>query len=482
MGLRYEFATLLRETKGKTGHLVDPWRDAEVTPGPILAKNPSLKAFAPRVSLTWSPDTSTILSTGFGIYYDQLLRYALMARDTDRPFYIQPVRTNFDATSYFPDPIAATAGLPGDVRGLDYWNTTIPTIFRYNFGIQRSFPGGWRVQSTYVGARGNHIYRGYESNLYPLPIVRADGTLFFPDDCDDPAFKDPANPRSPSAFCRPGASHGINPAFSSGILVTNSDAQSFYNALLLSANKNLSYGLSLQASYTFSKSIDDASSTGDNPQYPYQRTLNRGLSDFDTRHRLVLSYFYNLPFGKGQSWVPSGIPAKILGGWRLGGIFSARTGTPFTATVSVRNPGYLFAADQPSLVPGQSANPISGLSLGCSGIEAGRELRAPDLYFDPCVFQVPASGTIGNVGRNTLTSPTVLNLDVSLQRDFLLDSRRRLQFRAEFFNLPNHTTFGKPSSGVFTGIYPGRLNPSAGRISSTSTAARQVQLALRFSF
>ncbi|MCZ6489613.1 MAG: TonB-dependent receptor, partial [Acidobacteria bacterium] len=257
MGLRYEFATMLRDIEGRTGHLADPWHDTEVTVGPLLAGNPSLKAFSPRLSITWSPDTNTVLSAGFGIYYDQLLKHNLARRDTAAPFDIRRVRTNFVASSFFPNPESATVGLPGEVRGLEYRNTTIPTVLRYNFAIQRSVPGGWRMRATYVGARGNHLYRGYEANLYPIPIVRADGKLFFPDDCNDPVYDDPD--RSPTPFCQPGASKGINPAFSSGILTSNSDAQSFYNALQLSANKSLSGGLSLQASYTYSKSVDDAS-------------------------------------------------------------------------------------------------------------------------------------------------------------------------------------------------------------------------------
>jgi hypothetical protein len=482
LGLRYEFATLPKDTQGRTGYLADPWTDTEVTPGPMLSKNPALRAFAPRLSVTWSPDSDTVLNAGFGMYHDQWLRHSIQGRDADRPFFIQPIRTNFDASAYFPDATAATAGLPGRARVLEYWNTNIPTVLRYNLGVQRSLGAGWRVQVAYVGARGNHLLRGYEANLYPMPIVRPDGTLLFPDDCSDPIYQDPTSGRTPDAWCRSGASKGINPAFS-GIITTNSDAQSFYNTMQLSANKSLSRGLSMQASYTLSKSVDDASGTQEAvPQYPYQRTLTRGLSDFDIRHRLVLSYFYSLPFGRGQSWASNGVLAQVLGGWRLGGIFSVRTGTPFTVVSNVRTPGYLFAANQPSLIAGSSNNPTSGASAGCAAVDAGSELRAPQLYFDPCAFQVPEPGTIGTVGRNTLIAPTILNVDVSLQREFLLDSHRRLQFRGEFFNLPNRANFGEPSAAVFTGVYPGRFNPSAGRISSTNTTSRQVQFAVRLSF
>jgi hypothetical protein len=114
--------------------------------------------------------------------------------------------------------------------------------------------------------------------------------------------------------------------------------------------------------------------------------------------------------------------------------------------------------------------------------EPGEKLGGPDLYFDPCSFGVPASGMMGALGRNTLTSGRVFSLDLSLQRDFALGSEKRLQFRAEMFNIPNHANFGRPSNGVFTGTFPGRLNPTAGRITSTNTTSRQVQFALRLSF
>jgi hypothetical protein len=150
--------------------------------------------------------------------------------------------------------------------------------------------------------------------------------------------------------------------------------------------------------------------------------------------------------------------------------------------VSVRDPAYLFAATQPNLVSGASNNPISGISAGCGSVAAGRELGGPDLYFDPCSFAVPLPGTIGNAGRNTLLAPRVFNMDVSVQREFVVDSKRRLQFRAEVFNVPNRVNFGKALSGVYSGTFPGRLNPTAGRISSTITTSRQIQFALRFSF
>jgi hypothetical protein len=150
----------------------------------------------------------------------------------------------------------------------------------------------------------------------------------------------------------------------------------------------------------------------------------------------------------------------------------------------LRNKGYLFEALRPNLAAGANNNPVEGASLGCGQIQPGQKLEAPDLYFDPCAFSAPAPGTPGNLGRNTLISPAVFNMDVSLQREFLLDSKRRLQFRADLFNVPNRTNFNKNIGNsiiVFSGENASRTT-TAGRIGSTATTSRQIQFALRLSF
>ena len=183
--------------------------------------------------------------------------------------------------------------------------------------------------------------------------------------------------------------------------------------------------------------------------------------------------------------------AHVLGGWRVGGIVSYRTGVPFSPSVSIRNQKYLFSPSRPNL-RATTNNPTAGVSSGCGPIQSsgktlipsGAELGTPELYFDPCAFSAPAPGTLGNAGRNTMISANVLSMDISLQRDFLLDSKRRLQFRGEIFNFPNHTNFNPPSGGgtiVLSGETP-TYTSRAGRISQTNTTARQIQFALRLSF
>ena len=464
-GLRYEFATLVNDILGRGAFLADPFRDPEVRLGPYLERNPSPRIPAPRLGVVWSPweGRDTVLRAGFGVYYDQFLAYALNARKASAPFFQKVVRTNFDSSADFPNAVTAAGDFPAQAQVMDFRHTVAPSVLRYSFELQQPLPGGWQLSGAYVGARGDHLLRSYEVNLIPFPILRADGSLCFPPD----AAVNPGTPDCPAVPTRDAGP--VNPALGS-VTIMSSDAQSFYNSFRLSVSKSVGSGLSLRSSYTYSKSVDDASNhTRPTIQYGFRRTLDRGLSDFDIRHRLAVNYFYSFPFGRGRRWGTSGVLNQLFGGWRVGGIVSFRTGTPFTPGLRVRTPGYLFAADRPNLLPGRSQNPVLG---------------GPDRYFDSSVYVVPEPGTLGNAGRNTLTAPSVFDTDVSLQREFLLDAKRRLQFRAEIFNLLNHPNFSSPSGGgavVFSGA-TGRPNPTAGRITQTNSTARQIQFALRFSF
>ncbi len=459
-GIRYEFGTLVHEVQGKTSFIRDILHDSTAQVGPILPRNPMLNNIAPRLGITWAPSGSrtTRLSAGGGIYYDDILEYAMHQTRASVPYFLIKNRTNFDSSSIFPDAIAGVADRPYRLQVLDYNGFTNPYVIRYNAGWQQQFRSGWRVQASFVGARGNHLIRTTESNLFPVPVVSSNDSLFFPSN-----------------------SGPLNPNFSSIQLLT-SDVQSFYNSLQLSVAKTIGTKLSVQGSYTLSKSVDDSSNNnppmGDSApaQYSLLRTLDRGLSDYDVRHRVVINYFYALP--------AADLAAGIFRGWRIGGILNFRTGVPFTVQSNVRTPGYLFDANRPNIAADRSNNPTAGNSIGCSGVAMGEELGRRDLYFDPCVFSAASPGTLGTLGRNTLVAPSVLTMDVNLQREFSIDSQRRLQFRLEFFNLPNHTNFNRvtgSSTIVFSGAAASR-NPVAGKISNTASTSRQLQFAVRLSF
>ena len=486
LGLRYEFSTLIHDLNRKSVLVADPLRDTKPKLGPFLDHNPSLRNFSPRLGISWSPGNSrnTTIRAGFGIYYDHLLPHVISAQKATAPFYKKTVRTNFNASGIdkdgkplpyaFPDAVATLKDMPLQAQVLDYYNLTTPMVLRYGFEVQQELPGGWSSRFSYVGSRGNHLFRRYEYNLYPFPQVRSDGTLFFPPACAQ-------LPSDPLCSTAADTEKGMNPAFAGGLNWGASDGQSFYNSLRIVANKRLSSGTSFQFSYTLSKSVDDSGEMG--AQYPHSRSVDRGLSGFNSRHQLNFNYFYSIPFGSGRRWLNSGVFSNLFGGWRIGGIARYRTGTPFSPGMNVRRAGYLFETQRPNLQPGQSNRPTTeGVTAGCGTIMAGEELGTPRRYFDPCIYAFPDFGTLGNAGRNTITGPSVFGTDLSLQRDFGLGGDRRLQFRMEVFNPLNHTAFRGPGgSAIFSGA-PGRINPSVGRITGTSTTSRQVQFALRLSF
>jgi TonB-dependent receptor-like protein len=465
LGLRYEFASNMIDKLNRIAFMPDPVRDPVVQLGQYFKDNPSKRNFAPRLGFSWSPRPGdrTVINGGFGIHYDEILEYVGNNRKNSLPFQTVLVNPNAElAQQYFPDPILAAGNVAGQVQIIDYLRARTPMVLRYSLSVEQKLPKGWRLQTAYVGARGNRLLRRYESNQFPQPQVLADGSLFFP-------------PNTPP----------INPVFGS-ISNISTDGQSFYNSLQITASKSVSR-FSIQSSYSYSKSVDD-NSTGNSTnfgQYALIRTSDRGPSDFDIRQRLSINYFYSLPavFGGSHFWATRAASA-VISGWRIGGIVSARTGTQFSPSVNIRYKNYLFSPSRPNLKPGQSNNPIQGTTSGCGRFAAGQKLGTPELYFDPCVFSAPPAGTLGNAGRNTIVAPRIFNMDLSLQKEFLLDKKRRLQFRAELFNFLNHTNFNAPTGGsasVLSGE-SGTYTSRAGRITQTNTTSRQIQFALRLSF
>ena len=465
-GLRYEFVGNISDLTNKKVHLMDFVRDPKVEYGEFYNGNPSLDDLAPRFGFSWSPwaGRQTLVSGGTGVHYDPLVAYVASSRRSSDPFYRISVVPNLDTSTIFPVALNGPVSGPYLVQVMDYNGMQSGVVYRYNLSVQQPLPGGLKMTAAYVGSRGNHLLRRYEANQFPVPTVDPDGSLFFPQDVSN----------SPVL--------GVNRAFGS-ITMISSDAQSFYNALQVSVNRSVGSRFTVSASYTYSKSVDDSSvgqqtNTG---QYGLDRTMDRALSDFDIRQRLVLSYFLNSPFGAGQPLMNTGAVGKVLGGWRLSGIVSMRNGAPFSVGSNVRYRGYLFQANRPNLLPSADNNPISGTSAGCGLVAAGTELGTSDQYFDPCMFSAPLAGRTGSTGRNTLIAPSIFSTDIAITRDFLLDSKRRLQFRADVFNVPNHPNFAAPSSNAFSGQLGNRTS-TAGKITRTSTTSRQLQFSLRFSF
>jgi hypothetical protein len=221
----------------------------------------------------------------------------------------------------------------------------------------------------------------------------------------------------------------------------------------------------MNASYTWSKSIDDASDVGSTfsetniPQNVYDVRAERAVSSFDHRHRFVFSYSYALPFGKGHAINLSGVTGKLTENWTLTGLGSAQSGAPFTVVIPNDNANI---GTGPAQRPDVTADPNTN---------APRDVQQ---WFDVNVFKRPAPFTFGNAGRNIVLGDNEVNIDVSLHKDISISERMRLEFRAEIFNLFNHTNFADvPGRTAFTATF--------GRYTYAQNS-RQTQFALKLLF
>ncbi len=339
---------------------------------------------------------------------------------------------------------------------------------QWNVTIQRQLGGSTALTAGYVGSRGRHLPRSIEDmNQVPasLTTTSADGHLLFP-----------TNP----ALRNGGPIPRINPSFSR-IAGTVWDDFSDYHSVVMDLNRRFSHGLFFKTAYTWSRSVDGGSNTfSDNEAtntsgaaYAFFPELQRGVSDFDITHRLVVSYSWSIPASQSLA----GATKALLAGWELGGIVLAQSGAPFTVTLQTDR-----ARTGDSRVRSSSGGqrPDYNPAPGCSpnAVNPGNPLN----YIRTECFSFPALGQLGNLGRNTLRGPGLLDVDASLFKNWpVLRDRTRLQFRVEAFNLFNRANFQAPKVKIFDGN--GNVIPNAGQLPApTQTSERQIQFALKWSW
>jgi hypothetical protein len=276
--------------------------------------------------------------------------------------------------------------------------------------------------------------------------------------CDPTNGWDPVN----QVFINGCPSDGV-PVFSS-IFAQDTIANSNYNSLQASLERRLSHGLQFEVAYTFSKSIDDASSF-ENILKPICNRCNRSLSLFDARHRVVISYLWQLPVPQYQ-----GLKGKALDGWAVSGITSFQSGFPVrilsSSDAELMNSFDFELPGKPDLIaPFHTFDP-----------------RKHGKYaFDPTAFALPAqtaSSTplqlLGNSPRTLCCGPGIDNFDISVQKLLPIGETKHLEFRAEFFNIFNHTQFLNPDGNISDGADFGRVKHTR--------EPRNIQFALKFAF
>ena len=456
------------------------------------------KNFAPRFGFSFSPSKTMglVLRGGYGIFYDRPTGALISSLRSSPPFFreqelndtsdyneLPKDRPVFPPPSFqigFDDgePFLATAADPDEefeALETQVLGTKLgtPYVQQWNFTAQMALGRNWVIDAGYVGSKGTKLMQFYNANA-PLDVdtvgvlPRAGvpggftGNYFEVDDDDNfvQAKKPPCDLFDDPDDCVIAAELRI-PVLGfdedEGLNTLTSSGNSSYHSLQTSVQKRFGRGLSLNANYTWSKSIDTFSDEGIYQAPHDQRALhlNRGLSDFDRRHRFIFSYTWDLPF-RGN---------RFVNGWSLSGIGTFQSGRPFTI-VDEDYSGILFAstAPRPNIVQGFKHSDLA--TLGSYSERVGR-------YIDTRAIE--SSGPqFGNLGRNVMRAPAQRRVDLSVRKVTRLSERFGLEFRSEFYNLTNTANFRRPESNFSSGDF--------GEILRSQGGPRVIQLALKLVF
>ena len=406
----------------------------------------------PRIGFAWDPkgDGKMAIRGGYGVFFEHTNGNEANTESLEGspPFVL--TAQQFNAPSY-----ASIGGgllFPLSVNSIP--NKAIwPYVQQWHLDVQKQLPGNFVATVSYVGSKGTHLTQQRNLNqLHPVapgqnpysagqPIVSSDCDSITTDANGNPSGAALANgkvlgPTSPglvNLFVACGNNPDpLRPLLGiSKITRLEDQANSIYHALQTSVHRTVG-NLTMSLAYTYSHSIDNSSDrfNGDFVN-SYDLAINRASSNFDVRHNLAISYVYGLPLFKG-----SGLAHTVLGGWQVSGITIAQSGQPFSV-----NNGTDFAdaagvangvgtGSRPDLV----GNPHASIQSNIPTV------RGPLLY-NPAAFAIPTGLTFGNVGRNTLTSPSRVNFDFGLFKRFSFGETRGIDFRWETFNIFNHTQY-----------------------------------------
>jgi hypothetical protein len=446
LGIRYDFMPPATEADNRMANF-DPTANNGAgglifaTDGSLADRalvDPDKNNFAPRIGAIYRFNDQTLVRGGFGVFYNQFDRIGSEDQLALNPPGLRNIQIN-SATGATVPVLFLKDGFPPNyldpsnlvIRNLKLRAATQEAprtmVQQFGAGIERQIANNLVVSADAVGSFTRHLAVLRNLNQ-PLPGTRdANGPVPFPN--------------------------------FGNIQAREMNGEANYKGLDLSFEKRLSNGYSYRASYTIGSARDQAPEHLNAASGRAQNTRDleswEGPSDFDIRHRFVTNFIVELPFGSGKPMLQDGIAGKILGGWLLSGIYSARSGRPFTVTQGSNNVG----ADQTG-VPNLTGDPEGAKTV--------------DQWFNPAAYALVPSGTFGNAGRNSLRGPGWITFDLSVQRRINLSSRVNATLRWDTFNVFNRANFGLPASNIAA--------TNAGVISSLAGDPRVMQFSLRIGF
>jgi hypothetical protein len=417
---------------------------------------------APRFGIAYSPDSKTVIRTGFGTFFSQdnaNSPYFDLARNlAARVSTIADTGSAttggaaFNYSNAFPSTSGLTVPVGAPYAYSDNPNHHTAYTMQYLLNIQRQFGSSWMVEVGYLGSVSHHMAGFWNQNQgVPSTVGIASSHLPYGDYTFIQTVQDMANAE--------------------------------YNSFTVKIDKRFSGGLSLIAAYTHAVSIDDSSGIrvqGYDTLFPQNSDCvrcERGLSSFDTRNRLVVSPLYELPVGKGKLLnINNGFANAIIGGWQVGGILTLQNGIPESLTIG--------GLDNSLTQTGYDRPVATGLSSSVSN-------GSPAGWFNRAAFVEAPVGQFGNVGRDTAIAPGIYTINAELHKNFVMpyNEHHQVQFRAEAFNLLNRPNWGQPAANILAGSAIAGApagTPHAGFGVITGLAQgipmRQLQLGLKYTF
>ena len=487
LGLRYEVTS---PANGRVGNF-DLNRAIVVTSyGPNAVSHAGVKFdltnWAPRIGFSWALPRNTVLRSAFGVFYSaeanifddlglnppQLSFVANNYNTGALPSASQLISSGFPAAVPIGDPI----NIQGPVKTTGP-KRIIPRIFEWNLTLQHQFAQNWVAQVGYVGTRAYDLWNHEASDLnQPLQISDSNfcGPIDSTGQCTQPNF-------GRKYFAQ-------QPNMTAVLPLDYPQLQMFYNSFQASLNKRFADGFNVLAAYTFAKNLGNADgNVGGFIQDAYHANREHGPVTPDLRHRLSISYLWEVPVGRGRRFMNDAGKAvdAVLGRWEVSGITAVQSGEAVTGVWSTD----LSLTGTQSYRPDQIHNPndfsfntaSQGTDFACS--KPGHQTL--DCWFNQAAFTAPpvVSGqqnvhNFGNSRIGNLRGPDLVDFDLALQKNFKLFESQQLQFRAEFFNLFNHPNFGLPGGGsqIAVDVQGGAA------ITNTSIDNRQIEFALKYTF